>query len=425
MTFQIKDITLYKSGVGFFNGECKNKEFILPVNEDIVDDILKSLSIESLKSVTFSAAEEKIDVQRKIGINIDSLQAFLSFGKHLIGLAVEIETLDQAYSGIIIGIDYIVLEKVEGSEKGLDILVIKTNETITHIPISKIITLRILDTPIKKDLEVFLNLEAITRKTGVTNLKILTEKDDAKLQWVSPVSAWRLTYRVLFDEQTKKANFIGLAIVDNTTSIDWENIKLRLVTGQPVSFKYDLHTPLYVNRPWVNRDEIGISPMTAQVALRPPPRPQRIGDGLISSEPMNKGRFETSTTIRLADEADWDISREVMAAEKVTTTEELGATVIYEVIKPITINRSESSLIPLFNQSYVGDQCVVVRDDRLDEAMDALLFKKSLDLEKGVATIYIDDIYTGESMVIRGSDYIAFRVNQNIKLLKEIKEETK
>ncbi|MBN1331026.1 MAG: DUF4139 domain-containing protein [Candidatus Heimdallarchaeota archaeon] len=424
MTFQIKDITLYKSGVGFFNGECKEKEFILPVNEDVVDDILKSISIDSLKFVTFSASENKNDMQKKIGIKIDSVKAFLSFGQHLIGLAVEIDTLEQRYAGTVIGIDYILLEKINDSEKGLDVLVLKTAETVKHIPISKIGTLKILDPTIKKDLEVFLNLEAITRKTGVTNLKIYTEKDNAKLQWVSPVSAWRLSYRVMFDEQSKKANFVGLAIVDNTTSIDWENIKLRLVTGKPVSFKYDLHTPLYVDRPWIARDETGTSPIIAQTALRPSVTPQKRDEGIISHV-TDTSRFGRSTTIKLTEETDWDISRDVIASEKKTSTEELGATVTYEVIKPITINRSESSLIPLIAQAYLGDQCVVVRDDRIDEAMDALLFRKTLDLEKGVATIYIDEIFAGETMIVRGSDYIAYRVNQNVKLLKEIKEENK
>ncbi|NHJ46456.1 MAG: hypothetical protein FK733_01590 [Asgard group archaeon] len=425
MTFQIKEITLYKSGVGFFNGVCKAKEFILPVDEDIVDDVLKSLSIDGLQTVTFSAAEEKEAIQRKIGIAVDSNNAFASFVKHLIGLNVEITTTKK-FKGSIIGVDYLILDNQEDEESGVDVLVIKDKTSINHIPYSEIKQLKILDEHILKDIDVFLDLEALTRKVGVINLSIKTNVDNATIQWVSPVSAWRLSYRVQFSEESQKSIFTGIAIVDNTTSIDWEKIKLRLVTGQPVSFKYDLHTPLSVYRPWVSRESVSTAPILAQHSIPKAGRREEYGETeRTSSYASPSDRYQTGMVIQAKEKDTWDITRQVITTKTQAMTEELGAIVTYKVTKPITIQRSESSLLPLFTKSLKCNKCVVIREDRLEEAMDALLFNDSLDLEKGIGTIYLDDIYAGEAVVVRGSDYIAYRLNQDVRVLKDESHETK
>jgi len=418
LTFVIDEITLYKSGIGFFTGKCKGKDFILPINESDVNDVLKSLSVDGLKSVTFSAAEEKSNIRRKIGISIDADSAFLSFSKNLIGLTVSVEA-DSIYQGIMLGTDYILLDEKDEKESGMDVLIIQVDSKVHHIPISKIKKLKILDNSLLKDLEAYLDLESSTRKVGVTNLNINSTIDNAAINWISPVSAWRLSYRVFHDEESAKTNFTGIAIVDNTTSIDWEKIKLRLVTGYPVSFKYNLLTPLYVDRPWVSREETGISPIMAQTS-------HMISD----RKPLAKLRetpksSDYGAALSVDGRTSWDLSRDLVESKAKATTDELGSTVTYEIVNPITIKRSESSLIPLFNKSLKSQLSVVAREDRLDECMDILLFNDNIDLEKGVATIYIDEIFAGEAVIVRGSDYIAFRVNQDIKIIKSSQTDSK
>ena len=423
MTFQINNITLYKSGIGYFTGKCTKKEFILPVNENDIDDILKSLSVDGLKSVTFSASEGKDSIKEKIGINIDAESAFISFSKHLIGLTVEIET-DKIYKGKVIGIDFLLIDDLEDEEDGIDVLIIQDKNTILHLPISRIKRIKILDDTIQKDLEVFLDLEASTRKIGVTNLTVLTTKEDASIQWVAPVSAWRLSYRVQYSQEKSSTDFTGIAIVDNITGIDWDKIILQLVTGRPVSFKHDLHTPHYVDRPWISREETGISPLLAQASVkRSDLRKKSDQYGRGRREPLPKA--STTSGMSLEGRLGWDISRDVMKTVSAASQEELAATVTYQVTKPVTINRSESSLIPLFNKSMKGELCVVIRDDRIEDGMDAILFSKDLDLEKGVATIHIDDIFAGDAMIVRGTDYIAFRINQDINTIKSVEQTSK
>lgn len=59
---------------------------------------------------------------------------------------------------------------------------------------------------------------------------------------------WKTSYRLMLDEKGT-AQLQGWAIVENPSDEDWQHIKLKLVTGQPVSFRMDLHTSLQPRRP--------------------------------------------------------------------------------------------------------------------------------------------------------------------------------
>ena len=54
---------------------------------------------------------------------------------------------------------------------------------------------------------------------------------------------------MLSDEKDKKPFVQGWATVENATEEDWNNVRLSLVSGRPISFRMDLYTPLYVPRP--------------------------------------------------------------------------------------------------------------------------------------------------------------------------------
>src|SRR5581483_6983142 len=53
----------------------------------------------------------------------------------------------------------------------------------------------------------------------------------------------------------------GWAVVDNTQDEDWENVRLSLIAGLPVSFVHDLYTPRYIKRPVVQvKETTGVLP---------------------------------------------------------------------------------------------------------------------------------------------------------------------
>src|SRR5262249_12950409 len=72
---------------------------------------------------------------------------------------------------------------------------------------------------------------------------------------------WKTSYRLVLD-RGGKALLQGWAIVENPTDEDWNNCKMPLASGRPVSFQMDLYQPLYVQRPVVEPELFA--------SLRPP-----------------------------------------------------------------------------------------------------------------------------------------------------------
>ena len=60
---------------------------------------------------------------------------------------------------------------------------------------------------------------------------------------------WKPTYRVVLPKEGKgQALLQGWAVVDNVSGEDWNEVRLSLTSGAPISFRYDLHTPREVYR---------------------------------------------------------------------------------------------------------------------------------------------------------------------------------
>ena len=62
----------------------------------------------------------------------------------------------------------------------------------------------------------------------------------------SPI--WKTSYRLGWS-RNGKAFLQGWAIVENTSDEDWNDVRMVLVSGRPISFQMDLYEPLYVPRP--------------------------------------------------------------------------------------------------------------------------------------------------------------------------------
>jgi hypothetical protein len=440
MTLNTKEVTLYQSGVGFFKADCKEQEFVLPVKEDDINDVLKSLSVNGLQSVRFSSAEDKNRIMNKIGLNISSEEALLSICRHLIGLKVDVLT-NKTYTGIVMGVDEI-HEHVRETNRltTKEVLVLKNKDEISFFALDEIKEIAMQNLTLQKDLKAYLDYSANARKAGVINLQILAQKN-TWATWVMPVSSWKLSYRIFYDTEKKLLTLFGISVIDNTTSIDWENVVLRLVTGKPVSFRYDLFTPLFIQRPQIARDVQGVAPIVSETgaafddfteeeaeeqlmalegAPPPPPSAKQKAYGIMKQDRKRRMEIAPMASVAPPPKPKTTIKPKVEAE-----IEEIGSSVAYVVNYPVTISRSQSALIPIFSEELEGDMCVILRDDRIEEAMDALYLKKSITAEKGAATVYLDETYAGDSMVIQGTEFVSFRLNPDLSSMREIDFQSK
>src|SRR5205085_5460191 len=88
-----------------------------------------------------------------------------------------------------------------------------------------------------------------------------------KVGYVVENPIWKTSYRLVLDKKGKP--FLqGWAVVENTQDEDWNNVRMALVSGRPISFQMDLYQPLYVNRPVVEPELFAsLRPPTYQGAM--------------------------------------------------------------------------------------------------------------------------------------------------------------
>ena len=72
--------------------------------------------------------------------------------------------------------------------------------------------------------------------------------EGAASSYVEETPVWKTSYRLVLGEKESPL-LQGWAIVENPTEEDWNDVRLTLVSGRPISFTMDLYQPLYIPRP--------------------------------------------------------------------------------------------------------------------------------------------------------------------------------
>ena len=78
-------------------------------------------------------------------------------------------------------------------------------------------------------------------------------KRQVRVGYVVERPIWKTSYRLRIDDKDK-IFLQGWALVENTSDDDWNDIRMVLVSGKPISFKMNLYDPIYVPpRSWSRR----------------------------------------------------------------------------------------------------------------------------------------------------------------------------
>ena len=77
----------------------------------------------------------------------------------------------------------------------------------------------------------------------------------------------KTSYRLVPSDE-KKPFLQGWAIVENPSEEDWNDVRLSLVSGRPISFTMDLYQPTYIPRPEAHLEFfVSLGPQTYQQDL--------------------------------------------------------------------------------------------------------------------------------------------------------------
>jgi Domain of unknown function (DUF4139) len=241
-----------------------------------INDLLKSMVLEDqggghISAVNYDSQAPIEKTLRSFTINLTGSPSFAQILNQACGEKVEVSSAGpRTLSGVIMGVER--KKEVNGKETVEGVFVnLWCAEGMRSVKLSDVQNVRflnpVLDSEVKKALEVLAKSHDTQKKA--VSLNCMGEgKRTVKVGYVVDNPIWKTTYRLVLDP-SGKPYLQGWAIVENTQDEDWNNVRVALVSGRPISFQMDLYQPLSVARPVVEPELFAsLRPPTYSGALR-------------------------------------------------------------------------------------------------------------------------------------------------------------
>jgi hypothetical protein len=280
-------VVLFNAGIGYFHREGTvngNAKVELKVNEEDVNDLILTLMTNdpagTARAVTYDNRAPAEITLKSFTIDITENPTVGNLLHQVRGEKVEIT--EQGGAGPIVGQIISVVNPapepvpfIPGEEAPkpaatkavpgvpLEQVSLLTEDGLQTVSLAKVKKVKFvkpeLQAEFRKALEALAAARGASSKTvGVTFVGPGSRK--VSLGYVADAPLWKPTYRITVGDGAPK--IVGLAAIENTTDEDWENVKVKLVSGRPMTFKMDLYDPLFVPRPFVEQE--------LYASLRPP-----------------------------------------------------------------------------------------------------------------------------------------------------------
>ncbi len=441
-TLPIRRVILYSNGVsyierrGFVSG---NAEINLLFKQSQVDDVLKSMVVLDLGqgkigAVSYNSSAPVASRMAEIPFSVDPLTGegggIAGVLAQLQGAKVAVTSVKGSASGAILTVEKkrITTEK-ETRTTSVLVIASETGE-IASFDLDEIKSVKLLDEGTRKDLNEFAGAAASARRRDAKTISITSDGGGQREMIVSYTIAapiWKTTYRVVLDEAGKPF-FQGWAIVDNVSDEDWENVRLSLVSGSPVSFIQQLQKPFYRYRPVVpTPQDLQLDPQVYEPgtpnstitnqSYEESPKTTSNEPQLDVSKKMRskvfsneRGRGENFMTVDGVSKNDsgtkigTELENSASNFQNSATGEEIGDLFEYRIEQPITVMRDRSALIPIIQTKMDGERVSIYNEAvRRDRPFGGVFLKNTTDLtfESGSLTVIDNDAYAGEALMER------------------------
>lgn len=416
-------VVLYKHGVGFFEraGQVSaNDPAILQFQASEMDDVLKSLTIEQrggegVSSVRYDSSDplaKRLEVfPFRIGEHV-SLPDLLDQFK---GAEIELAMSSGPIRGTIISARRI----VGGENNSIEVqqLVLLTASGIRTVDPAAASQISFVDPQIQTQFSEYLAILSRSRNTDRRSLTIESQGGASSIiaSYITPTPIWKSSYRLVFGT-TGEPLLEGWAIVDNTSGEDWENVRLSLVSGLPVSFITSLYAPRYLQRPVIQlAQDRAWRPTVHGGAIEGEAQGGQLAEAFGGRADMAKAAAPpapASLAYRQSVAAERDLgfagSDEMRRREMASTVAaqavkaDLGDLFEYAIDKPVTIRKSESAMLPFFRERVNARRLFIY--DEANGSQHPLTAAEITNgsgatLDGGAITVYDAGAYAGEALV--------------------------
>ena len=445
----VRQVTLFTSGVAYTERAGTvdgTAEVPLMFRVAQINDILKSLVLldrgGQVQPATYTARDPISHTLQGFAVDVTSNMTQIEILSRLRGASVQIETPGKpTLTGQIAGVE----QRQIGGDDGKPILAPFLNllgdNGLATVRLDGDKTVRLLDERLNREFRAALGLLASgadTQRRQVTLHFAGQGKRDVRVGYVMEAPLWKMSYRLLLGASTPSAAIggkpylQGWALVENTSDDDWQNIRLSLVSGRPVSFIEDLYQPLYLPRPVVAPDIVASPyPQTHEGDLQNAPAPivpgaaGGFGGGGGRGEAMGRSRAKSDSPAALgaagpsgtnaptgvnpsdifAMDADNSlVSRYGEDARKSVIAQASGARAgelfQYSIATPVTLPRQQAAMIPVIAQDIEAEKLLLFNADsgtRFPLNAVRLHNATRLHLKGGPVTLFDGGVYAGDA----------------------------
>jgi hypothetical protein len=382
----------------------------IPVRQTHVADILASLNV--FGDVRIAAPPSFRPVNENDGsLSLDTKSVLENLAEQLSGSRVRIEKPGATVEGTLVGL--------HGDPEGkanervcVKSLVVLSADGFVRVPLREITSWRFLEPAVKDEIDKVLkrNFQRIKPNSTFVDLTISTELDEteAVVQYTIPAAAWKISYRLIRESE---GGYLlhGFAVVDNNTDEDWTDVRLAVVTGEPITFSTDLAESKIPARRRMNvvrqsalgavEIEEGVVMMVAGGA-----------GGAAAEAPVAYAASPPDRAMRFSKSGggyrDFDariVMQSKSAAVDQADVREVGDFCVFEATEIVSIGSNRSAVVPVF-QTTLGETTSVLHynpKNHEERAFRTLRFRNEMGhgLERGVCTVFEEGTYSGSCIL--------------------------
>jgi hypothetical protein len=272
----LSQIVLFSSGVGYFQREGDvegNARIDMQFPIDDVNDILKSLVLQDMGkgkigAISYDGQDPIEKTLRSFAVDLTGNPTIGQVLNQARGEKVEVVMQSTAantpgtLTGVVMGMESEMQPVGPNAAKEVHMLNLVCAEGLRSVNLREVQRIRFtnakLDQELRRALEVLASAHDSLKKSVSLNFKG-DGKRKVRVGYVSENPIWKTSYRLTVDG---KSNLQAWASVENVTDEDWNDVRVVLVSGRPISFQMDLYPPLFVPRPTVEPEKFA--------SLRPP-----------------------------------------------------------------------------------------------------------------------------------------------------------
>ncbi len=426
-TLPLTKIVLYASGVGYFqrDGQIDGRSQVaLRFKVDNINDLLKSMIVQDfdggqVSTVTYDSRDPITRTLKSFAIDLTDNAGLGNLLWQMRGEPVEVATPNPV-QGVILGVE--TKKERAGDDEVIDVEYVNllTDSGFRSIPLPQVQNLHVtnaqLNTEIRQALAVLATSHDTQKKT-VTLVFDGAGRRRVRVAYIMETPVWKTSYRLVLSD-TEPPFLQGWALVENTTDEDWQDVRLSLISGRPVSFTMDMYEPLYAQRPVVVPEVYaGLRPQvygqameTGGEALREA-RAQEEGRAARKAEAPGGGaaarpRAMMAAEPKLAPPPAPAVAPAPLVLEQGVTAAaqaaELGEFFEYAISTPVSLARQKSAMLPIVNAAVEGAK-VSIYNQRVHAKHPLygvrLRNATALHLLQGPITVFDGGVYAGDARI--------------------------